>query len=314
MILSAQLLDTLDRCPRRYAFEREYESRTISPLGLLYAAVEGSLVSSDPVQGAKDAIAERTSRLDVIAGNLSPLSSVRHVEAMAEVMALALRAKFGRASRADPVPIGDHEWHSNLFVLRGQLHRIVLVSHLDDDTLRSFAHSWGTVGELAALERPLFLTVVIVGAQRGGRRHSPWAKGYLHPVQRVLRFGRRKGSKADGFTEGWKEVWREQTEISAETWLERMNVDAVMDELIVSRRIQFNGDDERMKQAKRDIFTLAESAGAACTSSPMRRSSCDDVVRGACPWQTVCYSSTPVTPDDLPGLYRRRGTPLAGPE
>lgn len=314
MILSAQLLDIFDRCARRFAFEREYESRSISPLGLLYAAVEGSLTASDPVQGAKDALMERTQRLDVNAGDLSPLSAVRHIECMVEVMALAMRAKLGRATRPEPVKVGEHEWQSNLFECRGELHRIILASHLDDDSLRSFAHAWQTVGELAALERPLTLTVVLIGAQRGGRRHSAWAKGFLHPIQKTLRLGRRKAGGADGFTTGWKEVWREQTDIKAETWLERMRTDELLDDLIVSRRIQYRGDDARMIQARKDILSLAEAAGASRTSDPMRRSSCDEMGKSPCPFSAVCYSATPVTPGDLPHLYRLKETPLSVPE
>lgn len=309
MILTAQLLDTFDRGgPRRYAFERDYEPRSITPLGLLYAAVEGSLTSSDPVQGAKDAIMERTQRLDVNAGDLSPISAVRHVESMAEVIALALRAKLGRASRVEPVKLGEHEWQSNLFECRGELHRIILASHMDDDSLRSFAHAWGTIGELAALERALTLTVVLIGSQRGGRRHSPWAKGFLHPVQKALRFAPRK--KDDGFTQNWKTCWREQTEIKAETWLERMRLDEMLEELVVSRKIQYRGDDERMRKARVDILLLAEEMYRASASAPMRRSACDEIGRGPCPFQAVCYSVTPITPEDLPGLYRRRETHL----
>jgi hypothetical protein len=240
----------------------------------------------------------------VNAGDLSSLSAVRHVESMAEVIGLALRAKLGRASMVPRARLGEHEWQSNLFECRGDLHRIILCSHIDDDSLRSFAHSWGTIGELAALERSITLTAVIIGAQRGGRRHSPWAKGFLHPVQKSLRFAPRK--KDDGFTANWKTCWREQTEIKAETWVERMKTDEVLEELIVSRRIQYKGDDARMVQARKDILSLAELQVRARTSDPMRRSSCDEIGRGPCPWQAVDYSPTPVTPADLPHLYRLR--------
>jgi hypothetical protein len=308
MILSAQLLDTFDRGgPRRFAFEREYEPLSISPLGLLYAAVEGSLVARDPVQGAKDAILERTQRLEVSAGDLSSLSAVRHVESMAEVIVRELRAKFGQMSRPEPIPLGEHEWQSNLFSARGEHHRIILVSHLDDDSLRSFAHSWGTIGELAALERGLTLTVVLIGAQRGGRRHSPWAKAFLHPVQKALRFAPRK--RDDGFTANWKTCWREQTEIKAETWLERMKTDEVLEELIVSRKIQCRADDQRMMQARKDMLALIPEMDAARADAPMRRSACDEIGRGPCPFQPCCYSPTPATPEDFPHLYRLRGKP-----
>ena len=44
MILSAPRYDVFDRCPRRYALERTHEPRSISPLGLMYAGVEGGAV------------------------------------------------------------------------------------------------------------------------------------------------------------------------------------------------------------------------------------------------------------------------------
>lgn len=301
MILTAAIFDTFDRCGRRLAYDREYEPRSISPLGLTYAAVESALVGGD----AKDAIMDLTQRLDVNSGELSPISVVRHVESLAEIISLALTAKLGRLKRIDPVPIGGHEWQSNLFEGRcGELHRLILASHMDDDTLRSYAHSWGTIGELAALERPITLTIVIIGPQRGGRRHSAWSKGFLHPIQKNLRFAPRK--RDSGFTENWKQVWREQTEIKAETWLERMRMDEVLPDLVVSRQVQYRSDDERMIQAKKDMLALIPGMEAATVDEPMRRSSCDELGRGACVFQPICYSPTPVTPGELSNLYRIR--------
>lgn len=264
------------------------------------------MVAGDPAEGAKDAILQVTSSLDVEAGELSASSAIHHVASMAEVIALALRSRLGRAERLDPVPLGEHEWHSNLFRARGANHRIALVAYLDDNTLRSLAHSWRTIGELAALEEPLTLTAVVIGASRGGRRHSPWAKAFVHPVQKVIRFGRRKGSKADGFTEGWKEAWREQTNIPADTWLERMQVDDMLRDLIESRKVQFNAGDERMKMARREMLNLTDDLVRARTDAPMRRSSCDEIGHGSCPWQPYCYSPNFVRVEDLGHLYRRR--------
>lgn len=312
MILSSQLLDTYDRCPRRYAFEREYELRSISPLGLLYAGVEASMTSGDPEQAARDAVLERAAYMDIIAGEISSLSVVNHVKAMAEVIALVLRSRLGQGTRPEDVTVDEHTWKSNLFLLRTGLHRIVLCSHMDDDTLRAYAHSWGTIGEMAALKTSLTLTAIVIGAQRGGRRHSPWAKGLLHPVQKSLRFAPRK--RDTGFTENWKTCWREQTDISSKTWLERMKTDDVLKDLIVSRKVQYRGDDERMAQARKDIMVLAEGQVRARTSDPMRRSSCDELGRGSCPFQAVCYSPTAMSPVDFPLLYRIREKPHAATE
>lgn len=306
MILDAHLYDVFDRCPRRYQFEREWQATSISPLGLLYCGVEASLLAPDPVEGARAAIVAKTQDYDVNAGDLSPLSAVRHVTAMAEVIALALHQRFGCATHLDPVPRGEHQWRSRLFEMKGELHRVILASYMDDDTLRSYAHSWGTVGELAALERPLSLTLVIIGTQRNGRRHSHWARAYQHPIQKsALRFASRK--RDDGFTQAWKTVWREQTEITAQTWLDRMQSDDVLGQLVVSRRVQYKGDDARMQQARRELVQIAPAMAERVDpmSLPMRRSSCDELGKGACALQPVCYSPPGAGPDDFPGLYRR---------
>ena len=309
MILSAARYDVFDRCPRRYALERTHEPRSISGLGLMYAGVEGGVVAPDPGEGAKDAVRAVTAVKDVDAGPLAAISAVRHVGLMAEVIALALRRKLGPMARLDPVPMGKHQWHSGLFETRSAiLHRFVLVSHIDDDVLRGFAHSWGTVGELAALGRDVTLTFIAIGAQRGGRRHGAWFKCFQHPVQKtMLRFGRRKG--LNGFTDGWKDIWREQTDIAAARWLDQMQADDVLGDLIQSRTIPYRKDDARIAQAKSDMFTILPAMESASVDSPMRRSSCDDPIKGACPWQPLCWLPIEVEVEDLVHLFARRASP-----
>jgi hypothetical protein len=270
----------------------------------MYRGVEGGVVAPDPGEGAKDAVRAVTAVKDVDAGQLAAISAVRHVGLMAEVIALALRRKLGPMARLDPVPLGRHQWHSGLFETRSAiLHRFVLVSHIDDDVLRGFAHSWGTVGELAALGRDVTLTFIAIGAQRGGRRHGAWSKCFQHPVQKtMLRFGRRKGS--NGFTDGWKEIWREQTDIAAARWLDQMQADDVLGDLIQSRTVPYRKDDARIAQAKSDMLTILPAMASASVDSPMRRSSCDDPIKGACPFSPLCWSPSPVEIADLAHLYR----------
>jgi hypothetical protein len=309
VVISAALLDTFDRCERRFALERNYESRGISTVGLLYRGVEGGVVALDPGEGAKDAVRAVTAVKDVDAGPLAAISAVRHVGLMSEVISLALRRKLGPMSRLQDVEFGKHQWHSGLFETRSAiLHRFVLVSHIDDDVLRGFAHSWGTVGELAALGRDVTLTFIAIGAQRGGRRHGAWSKCFQHPVQKtMLRFGRRKGS--NGFTDGWKEIWREQTDITAARWLDQMQADDVLGDLIQSRTVPYRKDDARIAQAKADLVTILPAMEAASVDSPMRRSSCDDPIRGVCPFSPLCWSPVEVEIDDLLHLYRQSMSP-----
>ena len=306
MIIESRLFDTFDRCSRRLGLEKTHEPRSISPLGLLYAGIEGGILTGQPL----DAIRAITAEKDVTCGDLAAISVVRHVGFMAEVISLALRRKLGQMSRLSDAKFGKHEWRSNLFeTAKGELHRIVLVSYLDDDALKSFAHGWGTVGELAALQRDLTLTAVVIGASRGGRRHSHWAKCFQHPIQKsCLRFGRRRGGKAEGFTDAWREVWREVTDIPAGVWLDKMQADDVVRDLIQSRRIPYKADDHRILTAKADMLTILPQMEKASPDDPMRRHSCDDPIRGQCPWAFYCWASTPVAVEDLGHLYAPRAS------
>ena len=312
MILKASMYDTYDRCTRRFAFESTHEPKSISALGLLYAAINGSMTASDPVQGAKDAISNLTSRLDMTATEISSLSQIRHVEAVSEVMALALREKFGRAKTPEDVPFDEHVWKSSLVEIKGELHRIILASHMDDDSLRSYAHAWQTIGELAVMERPITLTIVIVGAQRGGRRYSAWSKGFVHPIQKNLRFAPRK--RDDGFTKQWTTVWREQSNFAAQVWLDQMRNDDVLEELILSRRIVYRGNDNRMIEARKEMLTIADQMAEASAEAPMRRSSCDELGRGPCPFSACCYSPKPIQIAQMDHLFRERETPQSKPK
>ena len=291
------------------AFERDYEPRTISPLGLLYGALEAALAGGS----YSDAILDLTQRLDVSAGELSPISAVRHVESMAEVISMALEAKLGRMHRIDPVALGDHQWQSNLFEDRsGFLHRLILASHMDDDSLRSYAHSWGTIGELAALERPY-------RAADRDHRLPAWRPAAFRVVQ-GLPAPHPEGAAVPAAQEGrWLHAGLEGVLARADrdqspTWLDRMRLDEVLPDLITVRRVQYRPEDERMKQARRDMLALIPRMEAVTAEEPMRRSSCDELGKGACPFQAICYSPTPVEPADLPQLYRACETLPVAPE
>ena len=302
-MLSSKLLEIYDRCERRSAFERSYEPRSITPLGLLYAAVEAALGQPDPEQSAKDETLRIAKSREIITDQ-NAFMVTRHIGFLAAILVTVLQSRLGQLTR---VPATE-EWESNLFSTpSGDRHKILLVSALDDDRLRAAAHSWSVIGELVALQSPLTLTAVVIGSQRAGKRHSAWAKGYIHPkFATKLRF-RERGAKEDGFGNGWLTVWREQRgEISTEKWLSTMAEDGVLDSLIISRTIPFNTEDNRMKIARRDMLSIADKINDARESSPMRRSSCDEIGHGACPFQNICWNATETDPSQLPQLYRSR--------
>jgi hypothetical protein len=306
MKLSAQMLDTYDRCERRYAYSQNYEPKSISPLGLIYIALEAGIQSDDPEQTAKDATMEAAQNFELQLTDLNAFTVIRHCGYLAGIIAFALREKLGILSAVDQTETDEFTWESGLWEAEsGTRHRIELISHFDDDRLRSAAHSWMVIGELAALEAPLHLTQVVIGAHRGGRRHSAWSKAFLHPQNHGLRFGRRQ-SKQSGFSDGWEEVWREhRAEISTAKWINQMRVDGVLDGLIFSRKIAYRPEDNRMKAARQEMVEIAFNMRGASETSPMRRSSCDETGRGACPYQPVCYSPIETSPDRLVHLYCR---------
>lgn len=309
MTISARILDSHDRCERRYAFEQRYDSKMLSPLRVIYLGLEAALVSPEPEQAAQDAIMRELSTHEIDAGESNKFMVVRHCGFLAGIVAVALRERLGMLKRVESTA----DWQSSLFETEsGARHRIELVSHFDDDRLRACAHSWRVIGELAALEAPLTLTAVVIGPQRTGRRHSEWTKAFRHPANRALRFAPRSAKKA-GFSDGWLKVWRDTENIPTDRWLEQMNQDGVMDSLIVSREIAYKPNDNRMIEAKRNMVEIAETMKLARTDSPMRRSSCDDW--GGCPWQTCCYSPTPAGPEAFPHLYQIKavGRPATKP-
>jgi hypothetical protein len=302
MKLSAELLDRWDRCERRFAFSQRYEPKMITALGILYAALDAALVSPDPEQAAKDTAMRLASRKAMVLTEINKFTTVRHVESLAAIISVALRRRLGELEKVQYWTDGEIGWDSALYRDKdGNLHRIELVAHFDDDRLRSCAHSWRVIGEMAALRSPIVLTMVVIGTQRGGRRHSPWTKGLLHPVNKALRFAPRNAKKA-GFGDTWNQVWREQKlEIPTELWLGQMHKDGVLDDLIVSRRVGYKPEDHRMVAAREEMIQISESMSSASESAPMRRSSCDEW--GGCPFSPVCYSITQKSPDDFPNLY-----------
>ncbi len=312
-MLSAYDLDCFDRCERRYAFERDWAPMIISPTSLLYQSFEGSLSSSTPPDDhAKSLALKIAGKMDLKTTALEPYAVATHIGSLAGILATFIRAKLGILM---PAPVSTspdgYEWKPGTFEdSSGLRHRFVLVDHWDDDRLTSEAHSWLTIGELAASGRPLTLHALVIGASRQGRRHSPWTKGFLHPANRQLRFGRRrKGGKQSGLSGEWVETWRESyPQCSTQEWLRVMQEDQVLKDLVVSRPIKLDSTDIRLLAAQKEIVVLQSEMANAKTDAPMRRSSCDEVGRGACPFQPICYSPYEITPADLPHLYQARNT------
>jgi hypothetical protein len=108
------------------------------------------------------------------------------------------------------------------------------------------------------------------------------------------------------------DVWREMTDIPADRWLDQMQADDVLTDLIQSRTVPYRKDDARIAQAKSDMLTILPAMESASVDSPMRRSSCDDPIRGACLWQPLCWSPLPVMLNELHHLYKEKAPVAEG--
>ena len=323
--LSAASLDVWDRCPRRWAFERDYALRDTTPLALCYRALDAALTAptaDDPEEVAKSAALGIIARQDFsgvwgpVSATLDNYTIALHHGALAGLLARVLRSRLGGPLAhvpPQPLPFAPAtQWHSALYAAPdGERHRFVLCSHADDDRLRAEAHSWATIGELVALAAPLTLHLLVIGPARDGRRVSPWTQGLLHPTASLLRFAKRRplgGSptyqnRNAGLGDNWRKVWREQLpEVATERWLRQMQEDGVLEPALKRRVLRYDPADARLQQAQHDVLDAMTWMQVATPDVAMRRSACDDW-RGPCPFAPICYSSTKKAPADAPGLY-----------
>src|SRR5271155_2759674 len=113
--LSAEMLDSYDRCERRFAFSRAWESKSISPLALLYRALESAIQSDSPEQTAKDVTLEIAQKSELQTGGENAFMVIRHVGYLAGIIAVALTERYGKFTKLPPKHTKDFEWESNLF-------------------------------------------------------------------------------------------------------------------------------------------------------------------------------------------------------
>src|SRR6201984_3634210 len=234
---SAELLLSLDRCPRQAFWSQSWESPAVHPNEVLRRAVDAGLMTSesDPGQLAGDTVmriaAERT--LD---GEGSQYNCALHTAALADTVVTALRGNSGPWARPADIPMKGVTWVSSAFLEPSgvRLRRVLLADRWSTERFQSEIHSWKGLGEIAAYGMPMTLQVVLIGQRRNGRHHSPWSKGFTHPRSRNLRIRRRMGGE---FKENWVEVWRETSDFNREHWIEQMRRDYVLNDVLFEKEI-----------------------------------------------------------------------------
>jgi hypothetical protein len=205
----------------------------------------------------------------------------------------------------------------------GTLHRWITVDAYDSAVLSREAHSWAVFGDIVTLDAPLTLHVISIGQQRNGRRHSPWARAYKHPVIAHRYKFQRKNSRGHGtsLSEQWIPIWyADQPQPDPVTWVDLMDSDGITPTLLhhipiaqPSEAVRRDTLDQLNSLATRMSRLASEHPGPSdFVQEPMSRSACDSLI--PCPHQELCYRERPGEGIAALGLHQRRAADAYEPE
>lgn len=233
MILSAEKIFAYELCPRRFAYTGKYLTR-VSPIRALYMALDAGLrTAKDPERAAENELLALAASpgLDIVGHDIYAVA-MSHAK-LAGILAAALRSAWSAPwTPVEPVDLPEgHQWQSAAYSTGdGHLRRIALVDRWSDDRKQQECSGWRMIGEVCALEKPILLTAVTIGATQDKRRHSAWTRCWRHPRNRTFRFQRKTSTEDFGST--WVPVWREDSGIPTADWLSQMRSDGCMTDLV----------------------------------------------------------------------------------
>lgn len=335
--MTALALTTLQRCPRRYKLETEYQVIRERPKAaldrLLRQAIFNISNGADPGKEAEEAstlLLEQAARpgLDIATDPYTlcrDFCAIIHnvCEAVSRLTLLTLKAPPGglgptsKEPRAfpssrdrpchDPLDSGDgnSELQSSTWTVSspiddsGLLHRWLTCEKWDLDTQYRELHSWATFGDCAALSAGMWLHAIEIGRQSKGHQHSPWCRAYKHPaIHNHYRFKSVEGGPLHG---DWKPVWFQDSKYNEpKGWVDLMEADKV--ELIHHVLVREPGP-EHVAQFHRELATESKrlSELPPWQNIPMFRPACD---LPPCPWQDLCYGKPGKTPEQAGGYVK----------
>jgi hypothetical protein len=311
--LSASDLRTWDHCRRKFLLERWWRVVRWRPHSLYRACLREGVFQlsngSDPAtvrSNARTRFLTEAARpgLDLMSGD--PWTVAQDWAGMLGTTLTAIsRLVLLTLTRPplSPLDISSLEfaWRPSAWLDdSGTLHRWITIDQWDDDALAREAHGWAVIGDMVMCDAPMQLHVVEIGQQRNGRRHSPWARCYRHPIiAGMCRFQRPDGKggwrKLSG--DKWKPLWyADQTKPDPEAWCDLMDADHVTPSLLHHITIA-QPSSTQASRIRAEILQVASEIGmrlqasptpAAPMQVPMARSACDPV-GGPCPWQVGCF-------------------------
>lgn len=226
---TSKSLTAHDRCSRSAFLGKDWERKLVSPTSALYQAIEAGLEyegEEDPGQVAGDTVMTIATERGLDTTQADQYGQALHLCALADILTFFLRVG-APWERPEDAKVGKGAWESSAFLDASgtRLRRLVIVDRWSDERARAESHSWRSIGECVAYDLPMTQTVIVIGQHRDGRRHSPWSKAWLHPVNSALRMRKRSGEEFGG---KWKPVWREELEFSREKWIDAMTDDGIL--------------------------------------------------------------------------------------
>lgn len=302
MILSGENLVTWEQCQRRFTWTDKFPPFRISLLAALYRSLDaGVRAEEDPEGVAQNEMIScaREPGLDVLSGNLYAVAM--HYAKLAGILAAALRSAYREPWKPmGVVPlVNGGEWKSAAYDTGdGHPRRIALMDKWNETRKQIETLSWRTIGETIALDSPILVTAIEIGSSLKRRRYSYWTRCYRHPRNHEVRFRTRDGSNE--FSSSWDAVWREDSGVSTQKWLEIMHNDGCMKELVhtivaepPARKSDYMDEMERMKK---EMMKDKEV-------SPMRLAGCFGF--HPCPYVYVCHGKSAPNPEAY-GFIRRQ--------
>lgn len=316
----ARLLTDLETCPRKGYLGRTWERNKLSSKDMLSQGIRAGLVApvSSGEQGSSFGEVSGSEILQLAADRgldtdqRDVYASVIHLAALSDILVSAIRKPNDPewlqtpTSHFSPSNEGAKEevvqnWTSGCFVSPDglNLRRVALVSHWNDSRHYAECKNWATLGPIVHHNLPLQIVVLVIGQYKGGKYHSPWTQGFLHPANHQLRFRKRSaGFRQTGnvFNDKWTKIWREDhDEIKRETWLQSMLTDDILRD--VCFKVDVPVPEEPMCQKIRDMAARKLERLAAMKEIPEPQlSGCEWPM--PCPFRFGCHS----IPERLPSL------------
>jgi hypothetical protein len=231
-VTSAELLTAFDRDPRAAYWSQSWQKQKMLPNEVLRQAVATGLLSTDddPGQAAGDEVMTLAAERGLDTKQFEVYGQALHLASLADIVTTVVRGAEPPWARPADQMVNGLPWASNAFLEPSgvRLRRVVIVDRWDDNRRQAESHSYFSLGEIAAYQMPMSMTVIVTGQSRDGRHHGPWSKGYFHPRFK-LRIRKRSG---EGFDGNWVQIWREEhDELSRDKWIETMQSDGVFDDL-----------------------------------------------------------------------------------